>query len=120
MELPCRTTDPELFFAPDATSILTAKALCMKCPIVNACREEGRRLRATGVWGGEDDKDRTKAGRKPVRTRVYAPCGTEAAARRHWRKGEPACQLCLDGAAAAKANRQANQRRSSQSAQVAA
>jgi len=113
--LPCQT-DPELFFAPDGQHpgtrnykhrVAIAKGLCADCPIVDLCREEGRARRAVGIWGGEDDVEREEAGHKPVKTRVISPCGTEAAAKRHWRKGESACQLCLDAAALAKANRDA-------------
>jgi hypothetical protein len=38
---------------------------------------------------------------------ITAPCGTEAACRRHQRHGEPADRACLDAAARAKADRKA-------------
>lgn len=113
--LPCRT-DPELFMAPDGQRagtgpyerrVAKAKALCAACPVRIAYREEGRRLRALGVWGGEDDVERTKTGRKPVKARVPAQCGTEAGDKAHRRKGETPCVRCSEAASAAWQRRKA-------------
>ncbi|MFB8242029.1 WhiB family transcriptional regulator [Kitasatospora purpeofusca] len=68
--LPCRS-NPDLFFAPDGqhtgtplynARVESARALCHGCPERIPCRDRGRALGATGVWGGEDDIDRVEAG----------------------------------------------------------
>lgn len=107
--LPCRTA-PDAFFARDNERsdspqaigrVALAKALCSACPIRLACRDEGREINATGIWGGETDGERRKAGYKAAnRRRLPAPCGTEAGQKRHRRNGEE-CQSCSAGAAAA-------------------
>lgn len=100
---PC-TDRGDLFIAPHHQPHTTnaykrrvemAKYLCSTCPIKLACRDEGRRLGAEGVWGGEDDVERKAAGIESGRRfRQLAPCGTTAAARRHRRKGEDLCSPC--------------------------
>lgn len=53
-ELPCRSEDPELFFAerPEKTSF--AKALCAMCPLQAECLAGAMERREPwGVWGGE-------------------------------------------------------------------
>ena len=35
--LPCRSNDPELWFAEQASQIEQAKAMCRQCPLVAAC-----------------------------------------------------------------------------------
>ncbi len=41
--------------------------------------------------------------------RELAPCGTAAAARRHWRNGEPLDEACLQAARREKAGKQTGQ-----------
>ncbi|MFE6866044.1 WhiB family transcriptional regulator [Kitasatospora sp. NPDC057692] len=76
--LPCRA-NPDLFFAPDGqhtgsplytARVDQARALCRHCPERVPCRDRGRALGATGVWGGEDDVDRTEAGSRIRSQRV--------------------------------------------------
>jgi len=114
---PCRTA-PELFFArdnertdsPEAQDrIADAKAICATCPGWKACRAEGRELQAVGIWGGETEAERTKAGHKVIkRRRQQAACGTEAGEKRHRRLGETPCLPCREGAAAAWQRRKAD------------
>jgi DNA-binding CsgD family transcriptional regulator len=105
---------PRLFVAPEGEHakspagrlrVHNAKALCWTCPIQQACRDEGRRLGAEGIWGGEDDKQRKAAGTRivPVPTIGLPPaaCGTEAGAQRHRRNRETVCDRCLDASAEA-------------------
>ncbi|KJF20078.1 MULTISPECIES: WhiB family transcriptional regulator [Rhodococcus] len=53
-DLPCRVSDPDLWFAESPAELEKAKALCAQCPIRSLClgaaldREE-----PWGVWGGE-------------------------------------------------------------------
>src|SRR5699024_743439 len=52
--IPCRSQDPELWFAEQATQIAQAKALCGTCPIADACLTGALdRAEPWGVWGGE-------------------------------------------------------------------
>ncbi|MCC9307736.1 WhiB family transcriptional regulator [Kitasatospora sp. RB6PN24] len=109
--LPCQA-DPDLFFAPDGVRdtrqrVDNAKALCQLCPIRVACREEGRRLRAAGIWGGEDDTERGSVlaalGPAPAveASATAAPArrqppehGTRPGYQRRRRRGETACEPC--------------------------
>lgn len=53
-ELPCRTTDPELFFAESPADVEFAKTVCAACPIREACLSGAlERKEPWGVWGGE-------------------------------------------------------------------
>lgn len=52
--LPCRTNDPELFFAESPSDVERAKALCGACPLRQACLTGAlERREPWGVWGGE-------------------------------------------------------------------
>lgn len=53
-ELPCRSNDPELFFAETPTDVELAKALCVDCPVRAECLAGAlERREPWGVWGGE-------------------------------------------------------------------
>jgi WhiB family redox-sensing transcriptional regulator len=53
-ELPCRTNDPELFFAESPADVEYAKSLCTTCPVRSACLAGAlERREPWGVWGGE-------------------------------------------------------------------
>ena len=53
-DLPCRSTDPELFFAESPADVEFAKAVCTECPIREACLSGAlERKEPWGVWGGE-------------------------------------------------------------------
>lgn len=53
-QLPCRRTDPELFFAEQPADLELAKTLCRTCPVVAACLAGAlARREPWGVWGGE-------------------------------------------------------------------
>lgn len=52
--IPCRNSDPELWFAEQAPQMAKAKQLCQQCPIAAACLEGAiEREEPWGVWGGE-------------------------------------------------------------------
>jgi WhiB family redox-sensing transcriptional regulator len=52
--LPCRSNDPELFFAESPADVERAKALCQSCPMRAACLAGAlERREPWGVWGGE-------------------------------------------------------------------
>lgn len=53
-DLPCRSADPELFFAESAARVEQAKAICRTCPVRRACLLGAlERREPWGVWGGE-------------------------------------------------------------------
>lgn len=53
-DLPCRSTDPELFFAESPADVEFAKSVCTECPIRDACLSGAlERKEPWGVWGGE-------------------------------------------------------------------
>jgi WhiB family redox-sensing transcriptional regulator len=53
-DLPCRSTDPELFFAESPVDVELAKSICTACPIREACLTGAlERKEPWGVWGGE-------------------------------------------------------------------
>jgi WhiB family transcriptional regulator, redox-sensing transcriptional regulator len=52
--LPCRSFDPELFFAESPEDVEYAKSLCGDCPVRVACLSGAiERREPWGVWGGE-------------------------------------------------------------------
>jgi WhiB family redox-sensing transcriptional regulator len=53
-DLPCRSTDPELFFAESPADVEFAKSICTACEIREACLSGAlERKEPWGVWGGE-------------------------------------------------------------------
>lgn len=68
--LPCRTHDPELWFAEHTTQVEEAKALCRACPLQAGCLAGAlERREPWGVWGGEVFVDGTVVARKRGRGR---------------------------------------------------
>jgi WhiB family transcriptional regulator, redox-sensing transcriptional regulator len=52
--IPCRTHDPELFFAERPEDVERAKAVCTGCPVLLACLAGAlERREPWGVWGGQ-------------------------------------------------------------------
>lgn len=52
--LPCRSNDPELFFAESPADVEYAKSLCQSCPVRDECLAGALdRREPWGVWGGE-------------------------------------------------------------------
>jgi WhiB family redox-sensing transcriptional regulator len=52
--IPCRLTNPELFFAESPEDVERAKALCLGCPVRLVCIAGAlERREPWGVWGGE-------------------------------------------------------------------
>jgi WhiB family transcriptional regulator, redox-sensing transcriptional regulator len=43
-----------------------ARYICASCPVLEPCREQGRRGNELGIWGGETEEDRA-ALRNPTR-----------------------------------------------------
>jgi WhiB family redox-sensing transcriptional regulator len=54
LDLPCRSSDAELFFAESPADVESAKSLCVSCPVRAACLAGAlERREPWGVWGGE-------------------------------------------------------------------
>ena len=52
--IPCRSGDPELWFAEQNVQVERAKALCRGCPVLEGCLAGAiDRGEPWGVWGGE-------------------------------------------------------------------
>ncbi|VTR76513.1 MULTISPECIES: WhiB family transcriptional regulator [Cellulomonas] len=52
--IPCRSNDPELWFAERTAEVERAKALCRTCPLLEGCLAGAvERQEPWGVWGGE-------------------------------------------------------------------
>ncbi|MFE0464443.1 WhiB family transcriptional regulator [Kitasatospora sp. NPDC058965] len=52
--IPCRSFDPEVFFAETPADVEYAKSLCGTCPVKEACLTGALdRREPWGVWGGE-------------------------------------------------------------------
>lgn len=52
--LPCWTSDPDLWFAESPADVERAKALCVPCPLREACLAGAlERREPWGVWGGQ-------------------------------------------------------------------
>ena len=62
----CRGGSPDTFFHPDGergpsrrNRELAAKAVCARCPVIEACRAHARTVREPyGVWGGLSEDER--------------------------------------------------------------
>jgi WhiB family redox-sensing transcriptional regulator len=53
-QLPCRSNEPELFFAESPADVEHAKSLCRSCPVREVCLTGAlERREPWGVWGGE-------------------------------------------------------------------
>ncbi|MFF4410171.1 WhiB family transcriptional regulator [Streptomyces sp. NPDC001404] len=63
--LPC-TRQPELWHSTKDPDKERARKLCWRCPALRECRQAGREGREFGIWGGEDERDRSLVGRAPV------------------------------------------------------
>ena len=68
--LPCRTHNPDLWFAESPAELERAKQLCGHCPIKLACLDSAlSRQEPWGVWGGEIFEHGTVIPRKRPRGR---------------------------------------------------
>lgn len=57
----CKGQTDAMFEIP--ANLEPALALCATCPVQEPCRAQGRKDREFGVWGGETEVDRSRAGR---------------------------------------------------------
>lgn len=136
----CRGKDPEIFFPNGSSPaaqlwISEAKEICATCPVRKACLElalaaEGWApgSQRDGIFGGLDGEERWSVHRSRTRARAgvelpkprggkrhgggrkKAPCGTEAAYRRHVDNGEPIDDRCAQAHEDHKAHGKAQRR----------
>lgn len=107
----CRGEDPELFFpigttGPAALQIHNAKAVCLRCPVMDECLQWAVQSgQDAGVWGGQTEDERRSMKRRTARDRAREAasrrsepnpeaCGTDAGYRTHLEHGEQACDRC--------------------------
>jgi WhiB family redox-sensing transcriptional regulator len=71
----CRDEDPELFFpigntGPALLQIEDAKAVCRRCPVIDACLQWAfESNQDAGVWGGMSEDERRALKRRAARAR---------------------------------------------------
>lgn len=102
---PCRGLT-HLFFAPLGESAVTrrtrvakAQAICLTCPYQRECAEASRD-QVGGIWNGVDlDEPMLIRRRMAAKTRRALPPinhGSPGGWKAHNRRGEPACESCID------------------------
>ena len=99
-EAACLQYPSEMFFPEKGSNSRPARAVCAGCPVKSQCLAWALEHReAFGIWGGMTENQRRRLARPqvPWSRRELQPCGTPAAVRRHYRRGEPLCGACLDG-----------------------
>lgn len=99
--LPCRTTDPEIFFSSRPNDRALAVALCQECPLRRPCAQYAIDNPVIGVWGGSavSPTVRMRLRGQPWRFddqgRVRMLCGSEDAYRSHMGYREQPCAECV-------------------------
>jgi hypothetical protein len=56
----CAQTDPELFFPQQGIDPVEAKKVCLRCPLIEPCRDYALQYDVQGHWGGMSRSDRKK------------------------------------------------------------
>lgn len=107
----CREVDPDLFYADkgDWHSVITAKLVCRRCPVRDACLAHALETNEVhGVWGGLSPQQRILwRQRRGMTSRVSVDDwhGTTGGYRRHYRQGTKVCERCREAAKVARAGR---------------
>ena len=62
LDLPCRTHNPDLWFADAPADLEKAKSFCGTCPVRVLCLEYALDMREPyGIWGGLNEYERRRA-----------------------------------------------------------
>ena len=99
--LPCRTTDPELWFSKSSTERALAQALCRECPLQRPCAQYALdNPEVRGVWGGTTGADRRsfrdgRPWRFDEQGRLRLACGSQEAYLSHFGYREQPCEACV-------------------------
>jgi WhiB family redox-sensing transcriptional regulator len=65
----CRGVDPDIFYPVSDDDAEEAKAICMQCPVQQACLEWALSSREReGVWGGATERERRRIIRRRRRS----------------------------------------------------
>ncbi len=98
----CREIGGDIWFPERGDSADDAKRICASCPLQQQCLDyalsiETEEFALEGIWGGLAPRQRRKLRSTPGRNGVRnpKPCGTDAAHRRHQRRGETPCEACV-------------------------
>ena len=94
----CAQTDPELFFPEKGGSVDAARSVCRACPVRTECLDHALdNPDLDGVWGGTSPRQRKRIRGQNPRPAQPRPInhGTPGGYRAHVRRGEKACQSCL-------------------------
>lgn len=100
-DLPCRTTDPEVWFSRKPAERALAVALCQECPLRRPCAQYAIDNPVVGVWGGSSVSPtvrmrlRGQPWRFDDKGRVRMLCGSEDAYRSHMGYREQPCDECV-------------------------
>lgn len=103
----CRDESPEAFFVDAGylgkrlsregvhLAVAEAKAVCGRCPVIDACAEWAfENDERWGIWGGLTEDERARMRRRAERKRKEPEHGTLAGAKQHYRLGEKPCVSC--------------------------
>ena len=97
----CAQVGPVEFFPNAGQSATAAKSVCRKCPVQLECLNYAITSPTAlhGIWGGTSAVERRDLRqRRNIRDEIEEDWhGTEAGAKRHARRGEPACRDCMRG-----------------------
>jgi hypothetical protein len=99
--LPCRTTDPEIWFSQSSSERALAVALCRECPLQRPCAQYALdHPEVRGVWGGTTTADRRsfedgRPWRFDEQGRLRLECGTQEAYLSHFGYREQPCEACV-------------------------
>lgn len=109
---------PSLFFSDDKHSQRAMiDSYCNQCPHTSACLDMAMKNNERGVWGGTTEQERQTIRRQRSMAlghgkpgprhgvRGTAQCGTDSGYHRHRRNGQPICDDCREGHAAAERDR---------------
>jgi len=105
----CAGMKPDVFMVPDSylkgrkasriePDMAKARAVCATCPVGRECEADG----TDDMWSIRNSKtprERGASATKPGQSEIRH--GSESGATAHRRRGEPACDACLAGEAAA-------------------
>lgn len=99
--------DPDLWNSSAPAARQEAKAICRRCPLMQACADYAiTNNEPRGTWGGLTAPERRRLNSRPgasewldAESRVRKPCGTVNALSAHLRYGET-CEICETAQAA--------------------
>jgi hypothetical protein len=101
----CRDVHINVFYGDTDDLNNHAKKFCAGCPLVEPCLRHALENGEYGVWGMTTERERKRLGGVTPQAAAPLEHGSEAGARAHSRKGEPACPSCLTAARIAQADR---------------